>query len=73
MRTMKRLLLLVFVLASVAWSDDRKLSPELKGQHSAAVIDVIVQFRVPPAQKHRDRVATHGGMVSSTCAPSRDC
>jgi len=65
MRTMqrKRLLLLVFVLASVAWSDDRKLSPELKGRHSAAVIDVIVQFRIPPAQKHRDWIASHGGLV----------
>ena len=63
MKTMKGLLLILFVVQTLAWSDDRKLSPELKGRHSAAVIDVIVQFRVPPAQRHKDRVAGHGGLV----------
>jgi serine protease AprX len=69
MRAMNRLLLLIIVLGSVARCDDRKLSPELKGRHSAAFVDVIVQFRVPPAQKHKDRVAAHGGLVRQNLGP----
>ena len=53
----------VLLLGSVVWGNDHKLSPDLKGRHSAGAVDVIVQFRVAPAQKHRDRIAAHGGLV----------
>src|SRR6201993_774128 len=53
----------VFLLVSVVWGNDHRLSPDLKGRLSAGAVDVIVQFKVPPAQKHRDRIAAHGGLV----------
>src|SRR5581483_5806769 len=53
----------VLLLGSVVWGNDHKLSPDLKGRHSAGAVDVIVQFKVAPAQKHRDRIAAHGGLV----------
>src|SRR5215471_5552497 len=51
------------LLGTSAWGNDHKLSPELKGRHTAGAVDVIVQFKVAPAQKHRDRIAAHGGLV----------
>src|SRR5437588_3845776 len=65
---MKRVLL-VLLFASVAWGDDRKLSPELKGRHSGDSIDVIVQFKVTPAQKHKDSISLHGGSVKQHLGP----
>jgi len=53
----------VFLLASIAWGNDRKLAPELKGRQSANSVDVIVQYKITPAQKHRDKVFAHGGLV----------
>lgn len=59
----KLLLVMVIVLGSVAWANDRKLSPELKGQRSGDTVDVIVQFKAAPTQKHHDKIAAHGGLV----------
>src|ERR1051325_5437909 len=53
----------VLLLGSFARGNDHKLSPELKGPQSAGVVDVIVQYKVAPAQKERDRIAAHGGTV----------
>jgi len=53
----------VLLLGSLVWGNDHKLSPDLKGRNSAGALDVIVQFKVTPAQKHRDRIAAHGGLV----------
>ena len=53
----------VLLLGSLVWGNDHKLSPDLKGRHSAGAVDLIVQFRVAPAQKHRDRIMAHGGLV----------
>ena len=47
----------------LAGANDHTLSPELRGPHSGAAIDVIVQYKVEPAQTHRDRIAAHGGLV----------
>src|SRR5215472_1775172 len=63
MKTFRTSLLSLLLLLGTSWADDRKLSPELKGLHSADSMDVIVQFKVTPAQKHRDRIAAHGGLV----------
>ena len=69
MRTLNWLLvLLLFFLGSIAWGNDRKLSPELKGQHSETAVDVIVQFKVAPTQKHHDRISAHGGLVKQHLA-----
>ena len=54
---------LLFLVGTLAWGNDHKISPELKGRHSHGPVDVIVQFKVAPAGKHRDRIASHGGVV----------
>jgi hypothetical protein len=46
-----------------ALGKDRKLSPELKGRHSSDALDVIIQYKVKPAQKHCDRIVAQSGMV----------
>ena len=53
----------LLVFGTSAWGNDHKLSPDLKGPHSADAVDVIVQYKIAPAQKHRDRIAAHGGLV----------
>lgn len=53
----------VLLLASVVWGKDQKLAPELKGRASANSVDVIIQYKVRPVQKHRDRIAAHGGLL----------
>src|SRR5579864_3014441 len=64
MKMFNRLLLpLLIVLGSLSWGNDRKLSPELKGQHSGNAVDVIVQFKGAPTQKQHHRIAAHGGLV----------
>lgn len=51
---------LLLLVGTLAWGNERKLSPDLRGQHSTAAVDVIVQFKVSPVQKHRDRIVVHG-------------
>ncbi len=58
-----RLLIFLLGLGTTAWGDEQKLSPELKGRHTTEAVDVIVQYKLSPAQRHRDRVAAHGGIV----------
>ena len=53
----------VLLLGSIGWGKDDRLSPDLKALHSAGPVEVIVQFKVAPAQKHRDRIAAQGGVV----------
>src|ERR1700757_5111642 len=53
----------LLLFGSIAWGNDHKLSPELKGRHSADAVDVIVQYKIVPGQKHRDRISAHGGSV----------
>src|SRR5499427_7588448 len=53
----------LFLLASLGWAKDPKLAPELKGRQSANSVDVIVQYKTVPTQRHRDKVAAHGGLV----------
>ena len=53
----------LLLLGSIVWAKDDKLSPDLKVLHSTGPVDVIVQFKVAPAQKDRDRIAAHGGVV----------
>ena len=53
----------VFLLASLGWGSDQKLAPELKGRQSTNSVDVIVQYRITPAQKHRNKISAHGGLV----------
>src|SRR5262252_5981179 len=53
----------VLLVSTSVWGNDQKLSLELKGRRSNGVVKVIVQYKVVPAQKHRDRIAAHGGLV----------
>src|SRR5690348_13501507 len=57
------LLTVLLVLGTNAWGNEHKLSPELKGRHSTESVDVIVQYKVSPAQRQRDRIAGRGGLV----------
>jgi len=60
---MKATTISVLLLASLAWGNDQKLAPELKGRQPANSVDVIVQYKITPAKKHRDTIAAHGGLV----------
>src|SRR5581483_3385817 len=42
---------------------DHKIAPDASSNNSDDVINVIVQYNVPPAQKHRDRIQQHQGKV----------
>ena len=53
----------LLLFGTLAWGNEHKLSPELKDQHASGAVDVIVQYKVAPTQKHRDRIAAHGGLV----------
>ena len=53
----------VFLLTSLSWGKEQKLAPELKGRQPADSIDVIVQYKVRPAQKHRDEISANDGLV----------
>lgn len=60
--TISSLSFLLF-FGSLASGNDHRLSPELKGQRASGAVDVIVQYNVVPARKHRDRIAAHGELV----------
>src|SRR5262252_317945 len=53
----------LFLLASLGWAKDPKLAPELRGRQSTNSVDVIVQYKIAPAQKHRDKISAHSGLV----------
>jgi len=60
--TMKKLvLLLVTLLPVAAFASKSKLSPDLR--YSNDDVDVIVQYKVAPQQKHHATIAKHGGQV----------
>src|SRR5713226_6416929 len=63
---MKRVLLLLLLAAMSlsAFADDSKISPDLKGTGGDAV-EVIVQFTTTPTDKHKAKIANHGGEVKS--------
>ncbi len=67
---MKRLpFILLLVTAAVCWGGNHKLSPDLRGKHSADPVDVIVQFKAPPNQRTKDKVARHGGLIKQDLEP----
>ena len=59
---MKKLLLSCSLLAL---ADDSKHSRDLKDKTGSEDVDVIVQYAVAPRQRHKDRIAGHGGQVKS--------
>ena len=61
---MKRVLLLLAAMSLSAFADDSKISPDLKGKGGDAV-EVIVQFTTTPTDKHKAKIANHGGEVKS--------
>ncbi|HET9792332.1 MAG TPA: S8 family serine peptidase, partial [Candidatus Angelobacter sp.] len=63
---MKKILILAAALLSAlpSWSKG-KLSPDLSPNGGPAV-DVIIQYKVPPQQKHLDNIASRGGQVTDS-------
>src|ERR1700746_531219 len=57
------LLTIVLALAIPAVSANKKVAPDL-ARDGKGPVDVIIQFRTPPNQKHYDKVRTHGGTVT---------
>jgi hypothetical protein len=57
------------VLLTASWgfaqSSHSRLSGELRGRHGANDVDVIVQYKVPPQQKHFDKVTGKGGAMKA--------
>jgi serine protease AprX len=49
--------------ATFAFAAPRKISKDLQKQSSQQWLNVIVQYRVPPSQKHFAKVAAKGGML----------
>ena len=53
----------VILSATFAFAAPRKISKDLQKQSSQQWVKVIVQYRVPPSQKHFAKVAAKGGML----------
>ena len=60
----KLILLLVTLLPVAAFAGQGKLSPDLRDSNDD--VEVIVQYKVQPQQKHRDKLAAHGGQVKDS-------
>ena len=53
----------VILGAAFAFAAPRKISKDLQKQSSQQWVNVIVQYRVPPSQKHFAKVAAKGGRL----------
>ena len=53
----------VMLGATLASAGPKKMSKDLRQQSSAQWVNVIVQYRVPPSQKHFAKVAARGGTL----------
>ena len=53
----------VILGATIAFAAPRKISKDLQKQSSQPWVNVIVQYRVPPSQKHFAKVAAKGGTL----------
>jgi hypothetical protein len=53
----------VILGTTFAFAAPRKISKDLQKQASQPWVNVIVQYRVPPSQKHFAKVAAKGGML----------
>ena len=58
-------IVLVTLLSSVSWGKDRKLAPDFKVEHSAELVNVIVQFKHSPGEQHKSKIRANGGLVDS--------
>jgi|HubBroStandDraft_6_1064221.scaffolds.fasta_scaffold472758_3 hypothetical protein len=56
----------IYVLAAMlAFAGDPKLAPDLEKAAPASVVDVIVQFKEVPTQRHHDKVTNLGGRLKT--------
>jgi serine protease AprX len=63
MTTRKHIVVLAVLLgaASLCHGQHPKLSPDLEGRDPEALVNVIIQYKTPPQQRHIDSVARRGG------------
>src|SRR5207245_10955586 len=58
----------IVLLHAAMWlsefADDSKISPDLKGK-GGDTVEVIVQITTTPTEKHKAKIANHGGEVKS--------
>lgn len=47
------------------WAKDHKLSPDLSADNSSDQVKVIVQFKQPPGEAHKNKIRSKGGSVDS--------
>jgi serine protease AprX len=53
----------VILSATLAFAAPRKISKDLQKQSSQPWVNVIVQYRIPPSQRHFAKVAAEGGTL----------
>jgi serine protease AprX len=53
----------VILSATLAFAAPRKISKDLQKQSSQPWVNVIVQYRIPPSQRHLAKVAAEGGTL----------
>ena len=53
----------LILAANLVWAQPKKVSKDLQRVPSAQWVNVIVQYRVPPTQKHFKRVVAKGGSL----------
>ena len=59
------LVLLVTLLSTVMWGADSKLAPDIKADDSGESVSIIVQFKQPPGEAHKNKIRSKGGSVDS--------
>ena len=61
--TLIRIITVLLTIASFSTASELKLSPDLASLASDAMVNVIVQFRIPPVEAHHQRIAERGGTL----------
>jgi len=62
------ILFVALVFSSFSFAKDGKVAPDLSSNRPEAVVNVIVQYNVPPAQKHKSLIQLHHGKVREELA-----
>ena len=56
--------LALVLTAATAWAGSEKISPDMQSRNSAAHVEVIVQYKVPPTGAHHQKIESLGGNLS---------
>ncbi len=62
---MKRLLVLLLAVCVTVAADDSRLSNDLKHRSGDDPVDVIIQYKTSPGERHADKIRQHRGRVKA--------